>query len=240
MITLMIVLSLAFGAWWISKNYGQLKSRAKPQLARQAGGVLALVVAAILGFRGRLDMALLVGSGGAWLLGWDALWGFLRGGQPLPPGPAAASPAAPAVRTVQVEVDPRTGRLAGRVLGGPFAGRALDALAEPELLALRGECLGCDPESLRLVEAYLDSRSPAWREHAEADRDARGGPDLERPAMSQQEAYQVLGLEPGASAEEIRRAHRALLMKLHPDQGGSTYLASRVNQAKDALLDRHR
>jgi curved DNA-binding protein CbpA len=57
--------------------------------------------------------------------------------------------------------------------------------------------------------------------------------------MSEQEAYEVLGLQVGASAEDVRQAHRALMKKLHPDQGGSTYLATRVNMAKDVLLKTH-
>jgi len=89
--------------------------------------------------------------------------------------------------------------------------------------------------------ADLDRREPAWRDHVQGDPAARpGGPSWSPGKMSEEEAYQVLCLQPSASAEEIGRAHRALMKKLHPHQGGSTYLAARVNEAKDVLLRRHR
>jgi DnaJ-domain-containing protein 1 len=96
-----------------------------------------------------------------------------------------------------------------------------------------------DAESVALLESYLDRRFPAWRENAE--RNTAGGQRRAAASgkMTDEEAYQILGLQPGAGRDEIGRAHRALMKKLHPDQGGSTYLAARVNQAKDTLLRTH-
>jgi hypothetical protein len=125
----------------------------------------------------------------------------------------------------------------GRILAGPYEGTTLDALNIPTLVRLLGDI---DEESRSLLAAYLDRRDPRWRENAEDGATAGRGPAAGGGPMTEQEAYQVLGLQAGASAEEIGRAHRTLMKKLHPDQGGSTYLAARVNQAKDVLLRRHR
>jgi DnaJ-domain-containing protein 1 len=138
-----------------------------------------------------------------------------------------------------MELDHDTGAMDGTVLAGNWAGRRLGTLDDAALQDLLAECRRSDPDGARLLEAYLDRRSPGWREDAERDDHARPG----RPAagsMTEEEAYEVLGLAPGAGPDEIRRAHRALMKKLHPDQGGSTYLAARVNQAKEILLSRHR
>ena len=87
--------------------------------------------------------------------------------------------------------------------------------------------------------AYLDRREPRWREYAQGDA-AAGRAAASAGKMSEQEAYQILGLKPGASAEAITSAHRTLMKKFHPDQGGTTYLAARINEAKETLLRRHR
>jgi hypothetical protein len=103
---------------------------------------------------------------------------------------------------------------------------------------LLGEAL---PWPLSSLAAYFDGGRPGRREHTQTDADPRFGA---RPTtgskMSEQEAYQVLGVAPGASMTEISRAHRSLMKKLHPDQGGTTYLAARINEAKDVLLRSHR
>lgn len=63
-----------------------------------------------------------------------------------------------------------------------------------------------------------------------------GGRPRSGDAMTAAEAYEVLGLQPGATDEEIRDAHRRLMMAAHPDHGGSDWLATRINQARDVLL----
>jgi hypothetical protein len=105
-------------------------------------------------------------------------------------------------------------------------------------LYLLGEAL---PWPLGSLAAYLDGGNASGRQHAQTDAD----PGLSaRPAaggkMTEQEAYQILGVKPGSSLSDIRRAHRSLMKKLHPDQGGTTYLAARINEAKDVLLRSHR
>jgi DnaJ-domain-containing protein 1 len=137
---------------------------------------------------------------------------------------------------VEMELDHDTGAMRGRILKGRMEGVTLDALDVTTLMSLLPEI---DDESRALLMAYLDRREPSWREHADAGSTAGPG-DVNSGKMTEEEAYQILGVQPGASAADIGRAHRALMKKLHPDQGGSTYLAARVNQAKDLLLKRHR
>ena len=131
-----------------------------------------------------------------------------------------------------MELDHDSGAMRGVILAGPRAGTQLEALDVATLVGVLAEI---DEESRALLAAYLDRRDAGWREHAQADGAAgRGG--TPRGPMTQEEAYQILGLEPGAETEEIIRAHRTLMKRIHPDQGGTNYLAARVNEAKDTLL----
>ncbi len=222
--------------WWFIKSAAKADPKKVVQLAKAAGGVLALLFAGLLLLRGRLDMAALLGGAGAWLLGWAAPPGWW----PDALGGRVSSPLLLKSPTLELFVDAATGAMSGRVLAGEFAGAQLDQLGMPELIRVHSACLGRDVEGRRIVEAYLDRRFPGWREHAEGDPNLRGRADLQNGTMTQQEAHEILGLQPGAGPDDIRTAHRRLMKRLHPDQGGSTYLASRVNQAKDLLLDRHR
>lgn len=213
------------------------------RIIRGGGGVLALAFAAFISTRGQFEVAIPIAIFGAGLLGWSPFGAKLSSAFGNWGGSTRKSNGQQSqVRSkfIEMTLDHDTGALEGRLTAGPEAGRVLDDFTLDELLAL---ARGFDGESWALLESYLDRRFPAWRQNAHDT--AAGGFGQDRGAapggkMTTEEAYQILGLQAGASREEISRAHRSLMKKLHPDQGGSTYLAARVNEAKDTLLRTHR
>ena len=237
MITLLAGAAILFAGWWLLRQFAAANPATLAKRLRQGGGVAALALAGLMLARGRIDMAIMVGGAAGWLLGWGGLlpgsWG--RGGARRPGSVSRVRSA-----MIEMELDHDTGTMTGSVLAGGFVGRSLGDLDEPALKQLLGECRAADPDGARLLEPYLDRRFPGWREDAQPDGHAGIGRPVQAGVMTEQEAYQILGLQPGSTAEDVRRAHRALMMKLHPDQGGTTYLAARINEAKDLLLSRHR
>lgn len=156
---------------------------------------------------------------------------FHRMGQSASYGPGAAGQSSDVqTRFLSMTLDHATGDIDGEVREGPTAGRHLRALTIPELQALYTLC-SVDADSLRLLETWLDRYHPEWRDQQTDE----GEPSQSGP-MSRSDAYAVLGLEDGADEQEIREAHRRLIANLHPDKGGSSYLAAQINQAKDILL----
>ena len=229
----LVVLALVL---WALNAFTKVNPQTAAIVLKTGGGLGALAVAGVLGVRGRLDIAIPLGLTGLGLLGWLP-WSI--------PGIASRTHKSAGqvsrVRSafVEMELEHDTGAMRGRVLAGRHEGAMLDAL---DLATLTGFLTEIDEESRALLMAYLDRREPRWREHAQAD--AATGTDRRAWSgggkMTEEEAYQILGLQPGASVDDIGRAHRSLMKKLHPDQGGSTYLAARVNEAKSVLLRRHR
>jgi hypothetical protein len=228
----LVVLALLL---WALNAFTKVNAQTAAVVLKTGGGLGALAVAGVLGVRGRLDIAIPLGLTGLGLLGWLP-WSM--------PGIAARTQKRAGqmsrVRSafVEMELDHDTGAMRGRVLAGRHEGAMLDALDVATLIGFLSEI---DEESRALLVAYLDRREPRWREHAQADAaTSTNGRGWSGGKMTEEEAYQILGVQAGASAEDIGRAHRALMKKLHPDQGGSTYLAARVNEAKEVLLRRHR
>jgi DnaJ domain len=156
-----------------------------------------------------------------------SLFGGFRGGTG---GGQASEVSTPYLR---MHLDHETGTMAGTVLAGRFAGMQLDELARADLLDLLRECRTEDADGARLVEAYLDRIHPNWRDDFTGGQQSppRAGVD-----MTVDEAYDILGLAPGADAAAIKEAHHRLMMQLHPDHGGTDYLATKINRARDVLL----
>lgn len=168
-------------------------------------------------------------------------------------------------RYLRMTLDHDSGDMEGEVIAGTFAGRRLAQMSLAELIELLLALGKEDLPSAQLLEAYLDRMRAGWRDHAngpagaEAARGAGGfapggaGRQYERPgakdaagssgyggfppgAMTRVEALRILGLEEGADEAAIKAAHRRLMALMHPDRGGSSYLAAKINQARDALL----
>jgi len=139
-------------------------------------------------------------------------------------------------RLLRMMLDHDTGRMNGEVLEGPFKERQLQDLSLPELLGLLEYCRGEDEESTSLLEAYLDhTHGDSWRGETN-NRHEQPGQTFRDGSMDRREALEILGLQPDADRQKIIEAHRRLMQKLHPDRGGSNYLAGKLNAAKDILL----
>ena len=191
---------------------------------RKSGAVLLVGFAALI-FTRNPGLAIMAGMAAYSL--------FARTGWFSGKGRGGSSPAS-AVRTpyLEMSLDHATGAIFGRVHQGRFAGRALSDFTDAERMDLLAELRANDAQGAQLFEAYLDRNFPGWSASGK-DNGPRGGASR---GMTVDEAYQVLGLGRGATREEVQAAHRNLMKRFHPDQGGTTYLASQVNEAKEVLL----
>ncbi len=145
-------------------------------------------------------------------------------------GQGQSSTVETAVLRMQLAHD--TGDLQGEVLKGDYTGWRLADMDRQQLEELMVFCRSEDADSARLLDSYLQQRFPGEGPfgQAQANNDHGGN-------MNRQEALAILGLSEGASQEDIVSAHRKLIQKLHPDRGGNDYLAAKINQAKDVLLE---
>jgi len=228
MARVLLLLGLAVGLFFLFRWL----SRQPPRVHAQLSMVLLSLGLLVLVLSGRAHWLLAVVA---------ALLPFLRGwlsgrGAPRPKAePAGGQTSTVHSKYLRMTLDHDSGDLDGEVLAGRFAGKSLDQLDLDALLQLLDECRD-DDESLALLQAYLErEHGDSWQQAAGAGRQTgASAPGV----MSRAEAFEVLGLLPDASEAEIIDAHRRLMQKLHPDRGGSAYLAATINLAKETLLSK--
>lgn len=136
---------------------------------------------------------------------------------------------------LEMELDHDTGEMDGWVLTGRQKGVRLSSLSETEILALYQE-LSADADSTALLESFLDRYHPDWQQRYDHNSSQKSNTTSGFDSMTRNEAFEILGLEPGASPEEIHQAWRRLVKAVHPDSGGSAFLTAKINAARDLLL----
>ncbi len=214
--------------WFVATEHKKVVA-----LARWVLAILGLIAGGYLLWRGRALAVLALPLLLPMIMNWRATRSRLRVAQ----GPSPSQASEVETRFLKMTLDHDSGVMTGLVKEGRFRGRALEDLSMEELVDLWAECRAEDAQSAAVLEAYLDRTQgdASWREAA-GRTGAGPRPPSGEGAMTQEEAYEILGLQPGASPEEIHDAHRRLMQKIHPDHGGSNYLAAKINQAKERLL----
>jgi hypothetical protein len=210
--------------------YSRLGLAARGQLLRWGVGGSAALLTVGLALGRRLDLAVFTGAAAFQVLRFGRLGPFNLGGDKL----SSDNVSKVRSRFFAMELDHDTSSVAGRVIAGQFKGWELMDLGEAETRALIVEIAG-DADSMSLLESWLDANRAGWREYFEETAAGETAPP-QQPIDAEAEAYEVLGLKPGATADEIKAAHRELMKGVHPDHGGSSYLAAKINEARDLLL----
>jgi len=225
----LIALAVVVAGLWLIRKAAKMPPQAARNFAQKLGGGAVIAFSGLLALRGQMQIAIPVFLFGAGLIGKTTAFpnGFSWGAK------STGQKSRVATSLLAMELDHDSGTMEGEVLSGPSKGRRLSQLAESDLRAFHMLCTGSADQSRALFEAWLDRNKPEWRAawgQGAASAKSTSGP------MSRDEALAVLGLKSGATEEEIRTAHRRLMKDFHPDKGGSDYLASKINAAKDTLL----
>jgi hypothetical protein len=220
---LFFLLFAVAGLFWLMT----IPARQRVAVLSTAGPVLVIMVGSVLTLlrRGAIGIPLII-IGVSW-------WRRNRSKRPI----SSAEGQKSTVRStnLEMELDHDTGEMDGTILTGRMQGVRLSSLSEEEILSLYFE-FRSDTDSISLLESFLDRYNPDWRGRVDSDafRNQNGTSGFDK--MTRQEAFQILGLEPDASQEEIHQAWRRLIKGVHPDSGGSAFLAAKINTARDILL----
>lgn len=226
---LIIALVVVFGGLWLIRKFAKTSPSQVPGLTKKLMGGALMALSGLLALRGLMTYAVPLFALGLGMIGQSAAFpnGFPWNKK------TAGQKSRVSTDILAMELDHDSGKMTGEVLSGPFQGARLEELDPNDLRSFYKYCEQASDQSLSLLESWLDRSKPKWRETWSGAGKARNSGT---GAMSHDEALAVLGLKAGATNEEIKNAHRRLMKDFHPDRGGSDYLAAKINQAKDILI----
>jgi hypothetical protein len=229
MLNLFIALVIVFGGLWIIRKLAKATPGQAAGLTRKLAGGALIALSGVLALRGLSAYAVPLFALGLGMIGQSSVFpdGFPWNKK------SAGQKSRVATGILAMELDHDTGNMTGTVLSGPFKGASLEEMRPTDLQSLYDLCARASDQSISLLEAWLDRNKPEWRESWTGADKAK---QTSTGVMSRDEALSVLGLKAGATNEDIKNAHRRLMKDFHPDRGGSDYLAAKINQAKDILL----
>ena len=239
---IVLLIAIGIGAWI-------LYHFAKQKMQRDGRGYL--IKLALMGLAGLLILAALTGKAHALFALVGAAIPFLGRLMPLlrfwpllrqlhnryrNQHPSSGNHSNVRTAWLTMTLDHDSGEVDGDILSGALAGRSLHSLSLAELQQFYAECRQHDPEAMRLLDAYIQrERAEEWQPPDGGGEQATGNSG--NSGICAADAWQILGLAPGASRRDVIETHHRLMGKLHPDKGGSDYLASQINQARDLLLE---
>lgn len=223
-------LVIVVGGWYLIKAFANAQPSQVRGMTRKVAGAAIMVLSGFLALRGAMNIAMPLFVLGMGLMGQQIA--FPNGMPWSRKSPGQRSKVATSL--LAMELDHDSGTMDGEVSAGPLKGRKLASLTLDEARAFHAQCAASNDQSRALLEAWIDRARPEWRSQWNGQGAAPQQANSSR--MTAKEALAILGLKESASTDDIRAAHRRLMKTAHPDMGGSDYLAAKINEAKDLLL----
>lgn len=227
---LLVLIAAIVGLWYWWTYQKNLASDKRRPFLWKSGFWLILSIAIYLVFTGRMHW---LGAGIAALvpiLRTILIWGGRAGPLLRLFGRFKTTPSQFRSQFLVVTINFSSGSIDGEIISGDFSGKKLAELSEAELKQLLEQYKTSDKESYILLQAYLirsgSSSGQSYQQYNPSN----------ISELSTNEAYEILGLPNTATKDEIVKAHKRLMQRMHPDRGGSDYLAAKINAAKDLLI----
>ena len=146
-------------------------------------------------------------------------------------GPSEGQSSSVQTEFLEMTLEHDSGKMTGIIKKGRFSGNRLEKLNLDELVQLLEEARD-DPKTTQLLENFLEiNHGTEWKTRESSSNNTGNSLD-----MDIDQALEILGLAPNPTKSQIIDAHRRLILANHPDRGGSTFLASQINKAKEVLL----